>query len=271
MRRGHHRSRRGDAMTVTDRPTRTRVRCRFVTHGCVTIRSMEQTAATDAPRHRPIAVLFDLDGTLIDSIGLLLASVRHAFQGFNGRAPSDEEWVAGIGTPLGRQLREFCETEEQVEELTLRYRTYQRAEHDRLTSAYPGTLQVLGTLAAAGHPMGIVTSKSNEMMDRALQLTGIDPYMTTRIGCDSCTVHKPDPFPVRLALSELGYEPSEAVFVGDSPHDVNAGNAAGVVSIAALWGPFTGEQLRSANPAHYLSDISELPALVERIQNRAAV
>jgi pyrophosphatase PpaX len=234
---------------------------------------MDQSTPTapHIPRTRPIAVLFDLDGTLIDSIGLLLASVRHAFEGFNGRAPTEEEWVAGIGTPLAKQLKVFCETDAQLEEITLRYRTFQRAAHDRLTTAFPGTLEVLGSLAASGHPMGIVTSKSNEMMDRALDLTGIAPYMTTKIGCDSCDLHKPDPFPVRMALSELGYQHDEAVFVGDSPHDINAGNSAGVVSIAALWGPFTREQLQAANPAHFLDNISALPALVERIQNRSAV
>lgn len=228
-------------------------------------------AAPNRPRSRAIAVLFDLDGTLIDSIGLLLESVHHAFEGFNGRAPTDEEWVAGIGTPLANQLGAFCLTDEQLEQVTVRYRTFQRASHDRLTTAFPGTLQVLGSLAAEGHPMGIVTSKSNEMMDRALEVTGIAPYMDTRIGCDSCSLHKPDPFPVRMALEELGYEPHEAVFLGDSPHDINSGNSAGVVSIAALWGPFTREQLQRANPVHFLENISALPSLVERIQNRTAV
>jgi pyrophosphatase PpaX len=238
------------------------------------IRRMAQpnTAARGAqPRTRPIAVLFDLDGTLIDSIGLLLASVKHAFEGFAGRAPTEEEWVAGIGTPLARQLKAYCETEEQLEAVTTRYRIFQRAAHDRLTTVFPGTMEVLGSLAASGHPMGIVTSKSNEMMDRALDLTGIAPYMQSKIGCDSCSVHKPDPFPVRMALRELGYEAGEAVFVGDSPHDINAGNAAGVESIAALWGPFRRDQLEMANPTHFLTDIAFLPALVERIQNRSAV
>jgi pyrophosphatase PpaX len=232
---------------------------------------MAQPTAVAAPRSRPIAVLFDLDGTLIDSIGLLLASVRHAFEDFSGRAPTEQEWIAGIGTPLASQLGAFCSTDEQLKAITLRYRTFQRAAHDRLTSAFPGTLQVLGTLAAAGHPMGIVTSKSNEMMDRALDLTKIAPYMTTTIGCDSCSLHKPDPFPVRMALGELGYDASEAVFIGDSPHDINSGNSAGVVSIAAMWGPFSREQLQPANPAYFLDDISQLPELVERIQNRSAV
>jgi pyrophosphatase PpaX len=229
------------------------------------------TIAPKSPRARPIAVLFDLDGTLIDSIGLLLASVRHAFEGFDGRAPTEQQWVAGIGTPLATQLMAFCETDQQLEEVTLRYRTFQRAAHDRLTTAFPGTLEVLESLAAAGHPMGIVTSKSNEMMNRALDLTGIAPYMATTIGCDSCALHKPDPFPVRMALEELGYRPDEAVFLGDSPHDIHAGNSAGVTSIAALWGPFTREQLQPANPRYFLDDISGLPTLVERIENRGTV
>ena len=238
------------------------------------IRHMAQpnTAAPGVQhRTRPIAVLFDLDGTLIDSIGLLLASVKHAFEGFTGRSPTQEEWVAGIGTPLATQLKAYCETDDQLAAITTRYRVFQRAAHDRLTTVFPGTLETLGSLAAAGHPMGIVTSKSNEMMDRALDLTGIAPYMQSKIGCDSCSAHKPDPFPVRMALGEMGYEASEAVFVGDSPHDVNAGNAAGVISIAALWGPFRRDQLENASPAHFLTDIAHLPALVERIQNRSAV
>ena len=233
--------------------------------------SEPQSVSSGTPRSRPIAVLFDLDGTLIDSIGLLLASVHHAFEGFGGRAPTEHEWVAGIGTPLATQLKAFCDSDEQLAAVTLRYRTFQRAAHDRLTNAFPGTIEVLCSLAASGHPMAIVTSKSNEMMHRALDLTGIRPYMASTIGCDSCDLHKPDPFPVRMALQELGYQETEAVFLGDSPHDINAGNSAGVVSVAALWGPFSRDQLQPANPAHFLDDISDLPALVERIQNRATV
>ena len=230
-----------------------------------------KTAGSETPRSRPIAVLFDLDGTLIDSIGLLLESVRHAFEGFDGQAPTEQEWVAGIGTPLATQLKAFCDTDEQLAAITLRYRTFQRAAHDRLTRSFPGTPEVLGSLAASGHPMAIVTSKSNEMMHRALDLTGIAPYMSSTIGCDSCDLHKPDPFPVRMALQELGYQETEAVFIGDSPHDINAGNSAGVVSIAALWGPFSRGQLQAANPAYFLDNISDLPALIERIQNRTTV
>ncbi len=215
---------------------------------------------------RRYAVLFDLDGTLIDSIGLLLASVRHAFDGFEGRAPTEEEWISGIGTPLADQLRGFVESDEEAEALVGRYRDYQRRHHDKLTTAYDGVLETLEQLYNWGHPMGVVTSKSNEMMERGLKRTGIDVYMKTLIGSDSCTVHKPDPYPVRMALAELGYEAHETVFVGDSPHDIKSGNAAGVTTIAALWGPFTRNQLRPYDPALYLDRITELPGAIQRLQ-----
>jgi pyrophosphatase PpaX len=215
---------------------------------------------------RSYAVLFDLDGTLIDSIGLLLASVRHTFDGYEGRTPTEEEWIAGIGTPLADQLRSFVESDEDAEVLMGRYRTYQRQHHDKLTTAYEGVLDTLEQLYNWGHPMGVVTSKSNEMMERGLKHTGIDVFMKTLIGSDSCSLHKPDPYPVQMALEELGYKAHETVFVGDSPHDIKSGNAAGVTTIAALWGPFTKNQLNPYKPTIYLDRITELPSAVQRLQ-----
>jgi pyrophosphatase PpaX len=218
---------------------------------------------------RRYAVLFDLDGTLIDSIGLLLASMNHTFSGREGRAPTEEEWITGIGTPLHEQLRPFVESDEEADQLVTRYRSYQRQHHDKLTTAYEGALDTLEQLYNWGHPLGVVTSKSNEMMERGLRHTGMDVYMKTMIGCDSCPVHKPDPYPVNMALAELGYEPHEAVFVGDSPHDIASGNAAGVTTIAALWGPFTKNELALYKPSLYLDNITELPRAVQRIQQGA--
>jgi len=212
-----------------------------------------------------MAVLFDLDGTLIDTIGLLLECARHTFEG-RTPAPTDEEWIAGIGTPLRKQFAAYTSSEDEIEELTQRYRAFQREHHDRLTTAFPGVLEVLDELEARGHPMGIVTSKSNEMMDRGLEWVGIMRHMQTRIGMDNAKRHKPDPHPVQAALEELEYEPHEAVFVGDSPHDIASGNAAGVTTVAALWGPFTREQLEPLNPTHYLDNIKKLPGLIDSLE-----
>jgi pyrophosphatase PpaX len=218
---------------------------------------------------RPLAVLFDLDGTLVDSIALLLASMNHTFEGRELR-PSESEWIEGLGTPLQEQLKPFVSSDEERARLIQRYRTFQIEHHDLLMAEYEGVARTLEALKQRGHPMGIVTSKGNAMMTRGLQFIGADGYMTTAIGYDSCQIHKPDPYPVRLAMQELGYEPHETVFVGDSPHDIKAGNAAGVTSIAALWGPFTRESLEPYAPAHFLETITELPPLLERIARQNA-
>ena len=213
---------------------------------------------------RPYAVLFDLDGTLVDSIALLLASMRHTFQG-RTRQPSDAEWIEGIGTPLPKQLTPYVESDEDRERLVNRYRTFQTENHDRLMARYEGVIDTLALLYQRGHPMAIVTSKGNTMMDRGLKFIGADDYIEVAIGYDSVHIHKPDPYPVKAALEKLDYGPDEAVFVGDSPHDIKSGNAAGVITIAALWGFFTRSQLAPDNPTYFLDNIKELPALLDRI------
>jgi pyrophosphatase PpaX len=218
---------------------------------------------------RPYAVLFDLDGTLIDSIALLLASMRHTFQG-RPRQPTDAEWIEGLGTPLPKQLTPYVESDEDRERLVNRYRTFQHENHDRLMAHYAGVIDTLALLYQRGHPMGVVTSKGNTMMERGLKFIGADDYIEVAIGYDSVHIHKPDPYPVRAALQKLAYEAREAVFLGDSPHDIISGNEAGVTTIAALWGPFTRDQLAPHNPTYFLEDIKGLPPLLDRIAAQSA-
>jgi pyrophosphatase PpaX len=99
---------------------------------------------------------------------------------------------------------------------------------------------------------------------RSLKLIGVEECFGVVVGIDATVKHKPEPEPVWYALEKLGgIAPADAVFVGDSTHDMNAGRAAGVVTAAAMWGSFTREQLAATQPAHWLSAIGELGALVE--------
>ena len=214
---------------------------------------------------RPLAVLFDLDGTLIDSIELILNSARHAFRDRTDSAPSDAEWLAGVGTPLATMFRQYARDDAEVEALIAKYREYQIANHDRLTRRYDMVVEVVDGLRAAGHPQAIVTSKTGWLARRGLDHVGLASHFDVIVGCDSCDRHKPDPQPVLKALEQLGYAPHEAVFVGDSVHDMLAGNAAGVTTIAALWGPFSREDLVASEPNHFLDRMADLPALLERI------
>jgi pyrophosphatase PpaX len=217
-----------------------------------------------SPTPRPVAVLFDLDGTLIDSIELLLSSARHAFDGWPPPVPTDEEWLRGIGTPLVAQLREYASDDSQVALLLDRYRAYQREHHDRLTRCYDGVPDVVRTLSERGHPLGIVTSKASPLARQSLAFVGLERYFGTVVGFDESTRHKPAPDPVLVALERLGVGPDRAVFVGDSPYDIMAGNAAGVVTVAALWGPFDRERLAAAGPNHFIECLAALPAILER-------
>ena len=208
--------------------------------------------------YRTPAVLFDLDGTLIDSIELILDSARHAFGKLERVWPSDEEWMAGIGIPLFTMFGRYARDDDDRDALIAAYREYQLANHDRLVRCYDGVVDTVRALHEAGHPLGIVTSKSEALAMRGLAHVGLARYMDTIVGCDASSRHKPDPEPVRIALHRLGCAPEDAVFVGDSVHDVLAGNAAGVRTIAALWGAFRRKDLEPGYPSDYLETISEL-------------
>ena len=209
------------------------------------------------------AILFDLDGTLIDTIELILSSARHAFEEWPVR-PTDEEWVRGIGTPLVQQLRAYAANDDEVALLLARYRRYQNEHHDRLTRCYDDVPDVISALADRGHQMAVVTSKASPIAHQSLAFVGLDHFFPVVVGYDDTARHKPDPEPVRVALSRLGVSPDDAVFVGDSPHDILAGNGADVMTIAALWGPFDRETLADARPDHFIECIAELPGVLNR-------
>ena len=219
---------------------------------------------------RPLAVLFDLDGTLVDTLELLLSSARAAFRDRPDRAPTEAEWKAGIGTPLVRQLEPWAVDAGELEYLTSCYRAHQREHHDRLTRLYPGAAEAVRALHEAGHPLGVVTSKGNEIAHRTLRHVGLAGLMQAVVGVESCTRYKPDPEPVHVALAQLGYTPGEAVFVGDSPHDMQSGAAAGVTTVAALWGFFTPEALDGTGADHFLDAPSEIPGLIARLEDQRA-
>jgi pyrophosphatase PpaX len=209
-------------------------------------------------------VLFDLDGTLIDSIELILKSAQFAFGKCGLAVPSDAEWLTGVGRPLPAMFSHFAPGHEPA--LIAAYREFQYANHDRLVTVYDGVPEMLAELAGSGHRMGIVTSKVSELAMRGLAHTGIDKYFETVVGMDACKRHKPDPEPVRIALDRLSSGPERAWFVGDSVHDMESGNAAGVATVGALWGPFDAEDLAPSRPRH----LALIPSDVVRLVGESA-
>ena len=211
----------------------------------------------------PLAILFDLDGTLADSVELILGAFRHTFNTHLGSVPADQAWIAGMGTPLSSQIRALVADEALIEPMTATYRDWQNQHHDALLREFEGVRETLSILHDRGHEMALVTSKATEAAKRALRLIGIDALLSQVVGLDSTTSHKPNPEPVLHALAKLRRDPRDAIFVGDSPHDIAAGNGAGVFTVAALWGPFSRQTLEAAHPGRLIADIRDLPPLIE--------
>ncbi len=205
--------------------------------------------------------LFDLDGTLIDSVELILSSYRHTLTVHRGSVPSDDVWLSGLGTPLWEQLKLFTDDPDELEAMITTYRDHNISNHDAMVREYPGVLDAVRTLHGRGHRLGVVTSKVRQGAYRGLRRFEIEAYFEAIVGADDVPEHKPHPAPVLKALDLLEVQPENAIFVGDSPHDIKSGRAAGVRTVAVLWGPFRRAVLEAEEPDYLVATPAELLAL----------
>lgn len=195
-------------------------------------------------------LLFDADGTLIDTYEIILCSMRYALNEVEGLGLSDAELMAGVGTPLRDQMLHFARgNEEKAEELLVCYRAHNDIVHDERIAAFPDTRAALERFRGAGIPLGVVTSKRHAMAQRGLEMGGIAEYFDVLVGPDDWPEHKPAPGPILRAASLMGLDPTACFYIGDSPFDIQAGNAAGCTSVAALWGMFPAAVLAQESPA----------------------
>ena len=179
-------------------------------------------------------VLFDLDGTVVDSGGIILASMRHATREVLGRDFGDAELMQAVGGPgLEAQMEVFAP--ERVEELVRVYRAHNEPLHDEL-EACAGMEDVLVRLHEQGHRLGVVTAKRRSTVELAFARVPIAHLFETVVGGDETQKHKPDPEPLLLAAERMNARPDETAYVGDSPFDIRAAKAAGMHAIAVTWG-----------------------------------
>lgn len=207
------------------------------------------------------AVLFDLDGTLIDTMGLILASMRHATEQVLGVSLSDDELMCNVGIPLWEQMALF--SEEYEDELVFAYRTHNRAAHDDLVREYEGVDEVLRDLKSRELPLGVVTSKSRGIACQGMDLIGIRGFFDVLVCADDVDVHKPDPFPLHEAADALGVPLEQCIYIGDSRFDMMAAISGGAISVAALWGAHSVEAVLEPGPDFALESIAELLELLD--------
>jgi pyrophosphatase PpaX len=200
------------------------------------------------------AVLYDFDGTLADSTELIMRCFRHTMRTHLGEELADDAWLSGFGTTLELQMRRFGRTPDEVEAMLDTYRTYQHSIHDDMLRPFPAAAETVAELERRGYGLAIVTSKRRRLAMRGMELCGLVSHFDVIVTPEDVTEAKPHPEPVLFALEKLGVAPHEALFVGDSPHDVAAGRAAGTRTAAALWGPFPLETLQAAGPDAFLRE-----------------
>ena len=208
------------------------------------------------------AVLFDLDGTLVDSVSLILKSFHYSLEQL-GLQAEDEEILNTIGLPLKEACVLFAG--EKGEEMFKCYVDYQDAIHDMHVKEYSGAKDLLEYLKEQGCRMGVVTSKRRDMAIRGLAITGLDKFMEVVVAFEDTLTHKPEPEPVQKALSALGVAPEEALYVGDSPYDIRCGKNAGVFTAAVTWGVSTEEQLLEERPDVLAHDWRELKEFLKKV------
>ena len=180
-------------------------------------------------------VLFDLDGTVVDSGGIILASMRHATRTVLGREISDEALMAAVGGPgLEAQMLEFGGAEN-VEALVTTYRAHNEPLHDSL-ELFAGMDDVLIALKDEGRKLGLVSAKRRSTVELAFAATEIGHLFDVVVGGDEAARQKPAPDTLLVALERLGESPADAVYVGDSPFDMAAARAGGLYGIGVAWG-----------------------------------
>jgi pyrophosphatase PpaX len=179
-------------------------------------------------------VLFDLDGTVVDSGGIILASMRHATRTVLAREYTDAELMAKVGGP-GLEAQMLALAPDRVDELVRVYRAHNEPLHETL-EAFPGIGDVLAQLREEGRRLGVVTAKRRATVEIAFAKLPLGHLFDTVVGGDETERHKPDPQPLLLGLERLGERPERAAYVGDSPYDMQAANAAGLYAVGVTWG-----------------------------------
>jgi pyrophosphatase PpaX len=202
-------------------------------------------------------VLFDLDGTVIDSGAIILASMRHAATEVLGRDPGDDLLMAAVGGPgLEAQMRELAP--DRVDELVRVYRAHNEPLHEELACC-AGMEDVLVRLKEEGRRLGIVTAKRRATVELAFNVLPIEHLFETVVGGDETEHHKPDPEPLLLAAARMNADPAQCAYVGDSPFDIRAAKAAHMYAVAVTWGGIHDrDKLEAEEPDAIVHDAQEL-------------
>ncbi|MFB5761928.1 pyrophosphatase PpaX [Paenibacillus medicaginis] len=206
-------------------------------------------------------ILFDLDGTIIDTNELIITSFLHVLQGKTLQPLTREVIIPHMGGTMENQLQTLTGLAD-VAGLVRDYRAYSMLHHDTMVKPFPNVLEVVKTLHKQGIKLGVVTTKIRPNTIRVLEMFDLVSYMGSIITVDDVEHPKPHAEPVLKAIQELSADPAHTLMVGDSSFDILAAQAAGVQSAGVAWSLKGEETLRGYNPDFMLKNMTDLLDLV---------
>jgi pyrophosphatase PpaX len=206
-------------------------------------------------------VLFDLDGTIVDTNELIVQSFLHSLEGETPEAVTRELIIPNMGRPLVEQMELFSGKKD-VEHLIKKYRTFNLSKHDELVTEFPNVRNVMAKLHEQGIKMGIVTSKIRQTTLMGLKLCGLDSFVSTIVTLEDVKEAKPNPEGILAALATLGGKKEETLMVGDSHYDIQAAQNAGVTSVGVSWSWKGRSYLEEYKPDYMIDDMNELLPIV---------
>ncbi|MDR7079989.1 pyrophosphatase PpaX [Neobacillus niacini] len=201
-------------------------------------------------------ILFDLDGTLIDTNELIISTYLHTLEKYYPGNYAREDVLPFLGPTLHEVFGNM--DPDRVEEMVLEYRAYNIANHDLMVKEFAGVVETLQILKEKGYKLGIVTTKRHDVALKGIHLMKLDTFFDVVVAYDHVKNVKPDPEPIYFALEQLNSKPEEAMMVGDNYHDVLAGKNAGTKTAGVAWTIKGREYLAKYEPDYMLENMSDL-------------
>ncbi|GIO89365.1 pyrophosphatase PpaX [Paenibacillus lactis] len=206
-------------------------------------------------------VLFDLDGTIIDTNELIISSFLHIFESRQTGPLTREQIIPHMGTTLEQQLQAFSGAED-VSSFVQAYRSYNALHHDEMVRTFPHVNEVVERLYEHGLALGVVTTKIRPSTMMTLEKYDLERFMSAIVTVNDVEHPKPHPEPVLTAVEQLGANPETTLMIGDSPVDIQSAKAAGVKAAAVAWSLKGEQQLQAYEPDYIIRDMRDLYDIV---------
>lgn len=213
-------------------------------------------------------VMFDFDGTIMDTNDIILNSWNYTFNKLRGHDADKKLMLEHFGEPLELSMKKFFDADgDQVKEYIDIYRSYQTDNFVNEIKLFPGVIEMLESLKNSGYTLALVTSRLKHTTMQGVEKFRLDKYFDVVITANDCTKHKPDPQPVNITLEKLNKTAEEAVMVGDTVMDLGCAKNAGVISVLVGWSmALPPEKVTDeAAPDYILRDAADMLPFLEKI------